>query len=352
MNHFVMLVGLPGSGKSTFAKRIVDNYISCKLVHGESLILSSDEIREELYGDASIQDNPEQVFKIMYDRTVNFLNTHEYNLIVYDATNINRKHRVELLNNLDRDVENEFEKECIVVYTNIDTCKQRNENRDRKVPSNIIDRMLQNFELPVYGEGWNKIKVEYTTKPRVPYLNAVNYFVGQESHDNPHHNMDIDLHMFAALDYFINNYEFHNFDIYLKYAILFHDIGKKFCKIYKNRKGEITEIAHYYQHANVGAYLSLDIDFTNFKDVNHLGFVNEFTDEDKYNMAILINYHMRPLEAWKDSSKSKRKDMNLLGEHLGWYLEILSECDKHSESDEFVEKFLEYGERYRTINGY
>lgn len=349
MNHFVMLVGLPGSGKSTFAKRIISSYISCRLVGNESLIVSSDDIREELYGDANIQDNPGQVFKIMYDRTVDFLNTYEHNVIIYDATNTNRKHRVELLNNLGRDVKNEFKKECFVVYTDVDTCKQRNQSRDRIVPSNVIDRMLQNFELPVYGEGWDKIKVEYTTQPKVPYLKAIDYFVGKEPHENPWHNMDIDLHMYAARDYFDVKYESHTFDIYLKYAILFHDIGKKLCKTYTNRKGETTEVAHYYQHANVGAYLALDIDFTNFEDYNYLGKITEFTNDDKYNMAVLINYHMRPLEAWKDSFKSKTKDMKLLGEHLGWYLEIVHDCDEQSEADEeFVEKFLKYGERYRT----
>ncbi|RMG08866.1 MAG: hypothetical protein D6728_13705 [Cyanobacteria bacterium J055] len=48
MHHF--LIGLPGSGKSTFAAQLDS-------LNDESIIISPDRIRAELYGNESIQGN-------------------------------------------------------------------------------------------------------------------------------------------------------------------------------------------------------------------------------------------------------------------------------------------------------
>ena len=50
---FIMMVGLPYSGK--------DYYIEHNK-HPDDIVVSSDEIREELYGDASVQTAPQKVF--------------------------------------------------------------------------------------------------------------------------------------------------------------------------------------------------------------------------------------------------------------------------------------------------
>ena len=78
--HF--LIGLPGSGKSTFAKKIAkDNF---------AVILSSDNIRKELFGYEN-QDNNGKVFEVMNNRAIELL---ENNIdVVYDATNLNEKKR-------------------------------------------------------------------------------------------------------------------------------------------------------------------------------------------------------------------------------------------------------------------
>ena len=46
-----ILIGLPGSGKSTYCKEKRE-------LNSNSVYLSSDKIREELYGNESIQGNP------------------------------------------------------------------------------------------------------------------------------------------------------------------------------------------------------------------------------------------------------------------------------------------------------
>lgn len=58
--YFVMMVGLPGSGKSTYAKELADEM--------RAVICSSDAIREELRGDENSQDKNEEVFKILHSR--------------------------------------------------------------------------------------------------------------------------------------------------------------------------------------------------------------------------------------------------------------------------------------------
>ena len=63
----ILLCGIPGSGKTTWAK----NYIS---KNPDFVHLSSDAIRAELYGDENIQGNPVEVFTLMQKKAVESLN--------------------------------------------------------------------------------------------------------------------------------------------------------------------------------------------------------------------------------------------------------------------------------------
>lgn len=263
----------------------------------------------------------------MFYRTVRAL---ENNLSVsYDATDVNRKLRINTLNRLKQAVSRPFITEAVIVYTDIAEVKRRNARRDRVVPEYAIDTVLKNFELPTYNEGWDFIRVHYSTDPNLNWVDAVDYFAKSLAHENPWHCMNVDDHMRAALHYFNTHYNSKDYPAYLGKAILLHDIGKRFCKTYVNRNGQTTEVAHYYQHANAGAYFALGINF-------------DLSEEDKYNLALLINYHMRPLEAWKNSKKAEEKDKKLLGDELYNYLKVLHTCDEMSEQDpEFVKEFLE-----------
>ena len=59
MSEFIMLVGLPASGKSTYAEKLRK-----KGFH----IHSSDKIREELTGDVNSQDKNMNVFQELHKR--------------------------------------------------------------------------------------------------------------------------------------------------------------------------------------------------------------------------------------------------------------------------------------------
>jgi predicted kinase len=314
-----MLIGLAGCGKSTLANKFKNT--------DRTVVLSSDSIREELFGSEEAQMDSEKVFATMFRRTVQALKNNIN--VIYDATNVNRRLRINTLDRLKKAVSTPFITEAVVVYTDIDEVKRRNASRARVVPEYAIDNLLKNFELPTYNEGWNFIGVHYSTEPNLNWLDAVNYYAKDLTHENPWHTMNVDEHMRAALYYFNTHYNSNDYTDYLEKAILLHDIGKRFCKTYVNRKGQTTEVAHYYQHANPGAYFALGIKF-------------DLSEDDKYNLALLINYHMRPLEAWKDSKKAEEKDRRLLGDELYNYLKVLHTCDEMSEQDpEFVKEFLE-----------
>lgn len=80
---FYMLVGVSGSGKSTFAKRI-KHWGELEKENVE--IFSSDEIRKELYGNASIQKDHEKVFRILHKRVKEALS--QGKSVVYENTDI------------------------------------------------------------------------------------------------------------------------------------------------------------------------------------------------------------------------------------------------------------------------
>ena len=80
---FVMMVGLPASGKSTYVKELAEEM--------RAVICSSDAIRKELCGDENSQDNNEEVFKLLHSRIKECLKKGVN--VIYDATNINSKRR-------------------------------------------------------------------------------------------------------------------------------------------------------------------------------------------------------------------------------------------------------------------
>ena len=88
-----------------------------------------------------------------------------------------------------------------------------------------------------------------------------------------------------------------------------------FTKTFKNGKGEITEVAHYYSHEHTGSYDSL------FYDINGLHLY----------VSVLIRWHMQPYFWEKDSNeKLHNKYKNLWGEQLYNDIMLLHESDKNS----------------------
>lgn len=234
----ILLVGIPGSGKTTYAK----NYPE------EAIHLSSDSIRAELYGDESIQGNPVEIFSLMRKRAVDALN--DGHSVIYDATNITRKDRASIIDACPKFVKIEAH----IIWAPIEECIKRDSARDRTVGKEVIDRMLKRFQAPYYDEGIDEIEIirpddfnysEYETA----CLQATNI-----PHDNPHHTLNVQEHCLEARWYIERHYSEKSFEI--KYTAWLHDIGKPYVKSFVDSKGNPCEHAHYYQHQCAGAWIS------------------------------------------------------------------------------------------------
>jgi len=138
-----MMVGLPGSGKSTIAKAL-------SAISPELKLISSDSIRQELYGDENKQGDPEEVFSLVNNRIHEALKSGTS--VLYDATNLYRKSRQSVLASIPEglDVLVRF----WLVDTPLETCVARNASRERVVPEEVIRRMASRFTRPTEEE-WN-----------------------------------------------------------------------------------------------------------------------------------------------------------------------------------------------------
>ena len=313
MASLIVLVGLPGCGKSYYANKYEDNK--------KTKIVSSDSIRKELYGKEEEQGDPSKVFKIMYNRTLNYLKE-DFN-VIYDATNIIMKKRYNLVHSLKDSLRGKkITYKCLVWAAPYDYCLYQNNKRDRKVPEEVIQRMYYNFEFPLKSEGWDTIKV-ITADKLTPIAEEYRYNLDLQldalyhtkvDHDTPYHKVDLTTHMLLSASYLskiVNNkhikFAWKTYrNLYI--ALTLHDIGKFKTKTFNDN------IAHYYNHENVGAY---DLMCIGQEGINT-------NSKDFMNIIRYINYHMRPF-TW--SAKTREKYFSEISDEL----DFLHYCDIHCE---------------------
>lgn len=296
------LVGLPGSGKSTWAE-----YQKGVL---NAVIHSSDNIRKEL-GDVNDQSKNELVFTTLHKRVKEDLLNGKN--VIYDATNLSRRRRIHFLSNELRDVP--CEKICVLFATPFESCIRNNQLRERKVPEDVIKRMYKNFEIPCKQEGFDDIRIFWYDykKEKIKYNTLLSMIEWSGiSQDNHHHSLTIGVHMMQAFKLSRKM----TLDPEVSYACLLHDCGKPFCKEFIDSKGNPSEEAHYYSHDNVSSYLSMFY-------LRKIGFF----DEEILRISLLIGLHMRPFLAWEKSENAKAKDLELFGEKVIHDVELLHTCD-------------------------
>ena len=286
MNTLIFLVGLPGSGKTTTAKRIMES-------NPNTVWISSDAIREELWGDANDQQNPSSVFSEMFKRTVAALkDEHD---VIYDATNLIAKTRKSTLASIRDQVGRPIIAECIMVLCSLKECKKRQIGRDRVVPDEVIDRMVRQFQTPWYNEGWDLI-TSVSAGPK-QNLRKEHERLSETPHDNPHHtSSNINTHCLLAIAAF-NTSQSELFPTRgmvetLREAVYQHDVGKRKTKVFHDSKGNPTDVAHYYFHENMGAYLWLTSNE-----------IDSWVQFDFFLIAALIQWHMQPY--FLEDSKEK-----------------------------------------------
>lgn len=104
-------------------------------------VVSTDEIRRELFGNEEDQQNSDKVFETAFTRAATFLNI-GYD-VCFDATNTTEWGRKVLLRKVKLRSLTEFRKVAILFMTPVEECKRRNESRQRVVPEDVIDRQYR-----------------------------------------------------------------------------------------------------------------------------------------------------------------------------------------------------------------
>ena len=325
MSKFIMLVGLPASGKSTLAEKLSKEE--------NAVILSSDSIRKELLNDVNNQDHNVKVFETMNSRTKELLSQGKN--VIYDATNINRKRRIHL-------IKHEIKADEKVVYylnSHVMNSEYRDEKRDRKVGNEVIHKMYKNLHIPVENEGWDKvIYTEHDNKYFERFkkhhekaidagsthdvlFNELSTFIPEFKHikdlsqDSSYHSFSVSRHTYHVYKQIFENY--HEQDrLMMLWVSLFHDLGKAFCKSFVNHKGEETKYANFIGHEYVSAQLA-----ATYLDL--LGYDVDFIKQ----VTTLIQFHMMPMKA----SEKKIDEVNrLIGDELFRKLMILHEADTNA----------------------
>ncbi len=322
MSKLTVLCGLPASGKSTFAQELEDE---------TSVILSSDDIRKELFDDINHQDSNKKVFETMNQRAQELLKQGKN--VIYDATNINRKRRVHLINNVLK------ADEYIVYYFNkhISNVKFNNLKRERVVPEHVIDNMYKTMQIPVKNEGWDKVyyvsgKNKYLSRFAQEYeelilrndghdkiFNELSVFIIEFedifnlSQDSKYHSFSVSRHTYHVYEEVLQNYNGKNKMIML-WTSLFHDVGKAFCKSFINYKGERNRYASFIGHEFVSSQLAA-------YHLDKIGYEKDYIQK----VVALVQFHMYPMKA---GEKKMRQINKFLGEELYSDLLFLHEADK------------------------
>ena len=285
----ILLVGIPGAGKTTYATKYIEE-------NPNTIHLSSDSIRKELWGDESIQGDNSQIFSLMHDRAVEALNNGQN--VIHDATNMTRKDRSYMIELCPKFVQIEAH----VVWAPIETCIGRDAARKRTVGKAVIDKMLKRFQAPYYDEGIDVIEIIRPEEFNC-YQYIDNCFESMDiPHDNPHHTLNIRDHCYEAYKHTGMLKE-----PQMAAAAMLHDMGKPYTKEFVDKKGNPCEIAHFYQHHCVGAWMSYGC-----------------ADRPKYDgadfVAWLISTHMDPFM----NTKYYRR----LPAYLKEKVDLLHEADK------------------------
>ncbi len=122
-----LLIGIPGSGKSTFAREL-NHQIP------DSVIISTDEIRLRLFGNEATQGDWTRIQQVAIEQVKLAV---AYNQpVIYDATNVQLAWRNSFLNHVQH-----MNAEWIAwwIKTPVEICKQWNQKRSRQVPNDVID---------------------------------------------------------------------------------------------------------------------------------------------------------------------------------------------------------------------
>lgn len=308
MASFTMLIGIQGSGKSTFSKKMEN----CR-------VLSSDAIRGAVLGDRQDQSSNALIFDIM-NRQAKYLLEKGHD-VIYDATNASAKRRMALLKTLPEGTV----KRAVYFATPLDTAIARDSRRalTERVGKEVIIRTYKSFDVPMIFEGFDEII--YREKGEFQYSDSIDLHLmlsnGLDSYssycddfltgssnkcidfaqDNPHHTFSVSKHMYHTA---LKVAEYGNLNLTMAAAL--HDCGKPYCREYKK-----DGYACFYGHDKVSAQIAVEQMISNGLSSKRIAYI-----------STLINLHMR-----MHQEGGKDRLLNLVREDMYKELELLYQAD-------------------------
>lgn len=313
MSTLYLACGLPASGKSTYAERF-DN----------TVVLSSDALREEMLGDINDQSQNEEIFRELHKRAKGFLKAGAN--VFYDATNISAKRRKALVQEFRPHAD-----KLVAIYFDIpyDICLDRNAGRDRVVPEHVMERMHRTLQIPTHIEGWDEIEIisyyqgilhrlynkedleEIISNPEMTHEELMGEHLYKSLafsriynlvQDNPHHSFSVSRHTYYVWKDIVDNYiTYDGYDrLVMLWAALFHDTGKAFTKEFQEGK----RYASFIGHENVSAQLACNILMS-----------LEYNTDFVLDVIDVVQNHMKLLSIG-DSIKGKKKLLDFVGESV------------------------------------
>lgn len=318
MNKLIFMCGLPASGKSTIANKYREK--GC-------VVLSSDELRKELYNDVSNQDHNSDLFIELYRRARLQLSL-GFDVVI-DATNVVSKRRrsglESILNNTKKDKiqldRNNIHVVAEIIACPYNECIDRNKSRDRKVPNGVIESMYKQWQTPMVQEGFDEVKLTYTSDARFEIEDEMR-LLDKIPQFNKNHKLTIGRHCNKVARQLYDNTE-------LYFAGLLHDFGKKFVGSFKDSNNKSCAEMHFYSHESVSSYDSF---FYTMKEEVSEGWFDDFLCDEvskhsKIKTSQLITWHMLPHRL--ETEKSIEKYRKFFGEEFWNDLMLLHEADKN-----------------------
>ena len=155
MRKLYMLIGQPGSGKSSYLK---DENVKTSFL--DAVVLSTDNYIEAIAKESGKSYN--DVFKDNIKAAERFLQAelkraiHEGKDIVWDQTNLNKNVRRKKMAQIPK----HYQRIALAFETNPDILNKVNEERKefgRAIPDNVIKSMSESYERPDKSEGFESV---------------------------------------------------------------------------------------------------------------------------------------------------------------------------------------------------
>ena len=142
-NTLIILAGVSGSGKSTFANLLEEQgwAITCP-----------DRIRAFFYGDESIQGDGNKIFQFAFNNIVEY-GKQGYD-VVFDATNTTKKARKQVIEKARPHFDFIL---CYYFYPSLAKSTANQKKRERQVPREILAKQINQWQTPTIDEGFDYV---------------------------------------------------------------------------------------------------------------------------------------------------------------------------------------------------